>query len=230
MSLLGGRRRRLAILLAAAIVLGGTLVAASQIGSDSGGDKSAAVRPTPPPAQSTFAGIPQHGIALGSPKAPVTLVEYADFQCPYCAEWTHRTLPFIVDQYVRPGKVRMVFRGLAFLGADSDRALRAAVAAGRQNRLWDVAEALYHRQGGENTGWVTDGLLEEVAGAQALSETSHPWVERQIASADRAAQAAGVPGTPSFEVGPTGGRLQLVELRSVGPEGLTPAIDAALRS
>jgi protein-disulfide isomerase len=124
----------------------------------------------------------------------------------------------------------MVFRGLAFLGPDSDRALRAAVAAGRQNRLWNVAEALYHRQGGENTGWVTDGLLKELAGARALSETSHPWVERQIASADRAAQAAGIPGTPSFQVGRTGGRVELVRLSSIGPEGLTPAIEAALRS
>jgi protein-disulfide isomerase len=64
--------------LAAALVLGGTLVAASQVGS--GEEKSAAAQQAPPPARSPFAGIPQQGMALGSPRAPVTLVEYADFQ------------------------------------------------------------------------------------------------------------------------------------------------------
>jgi protein-disulfide isomerase len=168
--------------------------------------------------------------ALGSPNAPVTLVEYADLQCPFCAEWAHRALPALVDQYVRTGKVRIVFRGLAFLGPDSDRALRAVVAAGRQNRLWDVTEALYHRQGPENSGWVTDGLLQEIAGEKALSQVSHPWVDRQIDVAGRAAQAAQIPGTPAFEIGRTGGRLQLVQLSSLGPEGLTPAIEQALSS
>lgn len=174
--------------------------------------------------------MPQQGVALGSPKAPVTLVEYADLQCPFCAEWAHRTLPVLVDQYVRTGKVRIVFRGLAFIGPDSDRALRAAVAAGRKNRLWDVIDGLFHRQGAENSGWVTDGLLEEIAGARALSDMSHPWVDGQIAIAGRAARVAEIPGTPAFELGRTGGRLQLVQPSSLGPEGLTPAIEQALSS
>ncbi len=113
-----------------------------------------------------LAGIPQQGAVLGDPKAPVTLVEYADFQCPYCAQWSHGAFPTLVERYVRPGNVRIVFRGLAFLGPDSDRALRTAVAAGRENRLWNVVEALYHRQGHENSGWVTESLLEEVAGPE----------------------------------------------------------------
>ena len=50
---------------------------------------------------------------LGSPDAPVTLVEYADLQCPFCAEWARGTFPAIVDEYVRPGQVRIEFRGLA---------------------------------------------------------------------------------------------------------------------
>ena len=228
MSLLRDHRRRPALLLAAALVLGGSLVVASQVGS--GREEAAPPPPAPVSARSTFAGVPQQGVALGSPKAPVTLVEYADLQCPFCAEWAHRTLPVLVDQYVRTGKVRIVFRGLAFIGPDSDRALRAAVAAGRQNRLWDVIDGLYHRQGAENSGWVTDGLLEEIAGARALSDVSHPWLDGQIAIAGRAARAVEIHGTPAFELGRTGGRLQVVQPSSLGPEGLSPAIEQALSS
>jgi protein-disulfide isomerase len=217
-------RRRLAIALAGALVLGGSLIAASRLGAE----ETAA--PSPAPLPSILDGIPQAGAALGSPTAPVTLVEYADFQCPYCAEWTHRAFPALVDRYVRPGKVRIVFRGLAFLGPDSDRALRTAVAAGRENRLWNVVEGLYHRQGHENSGWVTEPLLDEIAGPRAVAARNAPWVAAEMADASRAARAAGVAGTPAFQVGRTGGTLQTVPLSSLGPEGLQPAIDAMLAS
>ena len=87
---------------------------------------------------------------LGNPDAPVTLVEYVDLQCPYCAEWAVRTFPVLVSDYVRTGKLRIVFHGLAFIGPDSDTALRTALAAGREDRLWDVVAGFYVRQGAEN--------------------------------------------------------------------------------
>ena len=87
-------RRRLAVALVGALVLGGSLIGASRLGTEEG-----AASPSEP-LPSILDGIPQSGTALGSPEAPVTLVEYADLQCPYCAEWTHRTFPALVDQYV----------------------------------------------------------------------------------------------------------------------------------
>jgi protein-disulfide isomerase len=221
-TLLGGRR--LAFLPAAVVVLSGSLIAASLVGS--GGESVPASRAS----ASSFAGLPQAGAVLGDPAAKVTLVEYADLQCPYCAEWAYRTLPVLVDEYVRTGKVRIVFRGLAFLGPDSERALRVTLAAGRQNRLWDVLEGLYHRQGAENSGWITEQVLKEVAGPRAVAQGSEPWVGRLLALAARAAQAAGVTGTPAFQIGRTGGRLELVQPGSLGPEGLRPAIETALAS
>src|SRR5262245_29513110 len=107
-------------------------------------------------------GIPQRGNVLGRPDAPVTIVEYADYQCPYCARWALDTLPAIVDEYVRPGKAKIVFQGIAILGEDSATALQTTVAAGEQNKLWHVSELLFHNQGDENTGWVTDSLLREI--------------------------------------------------------------------
>jgi protein-disulfide isomerase len=222
LSIWADKRRRTTLLLAAAVVLSAALIGGSRISSGETGTRAAAVP------GSSLAGIPKAGAALGNPNAPVTLVEYADPQCPYCAEWARRTLPVLVDDYVRTGKLRIVFRGLAFIGPDSERALRAAIAAGRQNRLWDVIEALYRRQGPENGGWVTRAALEETAGTQALTESGEPWITRRIMLAGRAARTAAITGTPAFQLGRSGGVLRLVPLHSLGPEGLRPAIEAAL--
>jgi protein-disulfide isomerase len=218
--------RRLAILLAAVAVVSGALIAASVVASrGESAPVSAAAGPAP---ERSFAGIPQQGAALGDPNAEVTLVEYADLQCPYCAQWSRQALPVLVDEYVRAGKVRIVFRGLAFLGPDSVKALRTAVAAGRQNRLWNVVEGLYSRQGAENSGWVTDAMLHEVAGHRAVAGSSAPWVDRELTKSAAAAQAAGIAGTPAFQVGRTGSPLELVQVNSLGPDGLRPAIESAL--
>jgi protein-disulfide isomerase len=137
--------------------------------------------------------------------------------------------------YVRTGKVRIVFRGLAFLGPDSRLALETAVAARQEHKLWDVVHALYLNQGTENSGWVTDTLLARIAAESGLdggalaAARSRPRVALEIDRSARAATAAGVQGTPSFELGPTGGKLRLVELSSLGPDGLVPAIEAVLR-
>lgn len=218
-----GFRARVGAAVAVAAAIAAALVAASQLG----GDEQRTVRPaqTVEPTE-LFAGIPQRGAVLGRPDAPVTVVEYADLQCPFCAEWAARTLPPLVHDYVRPGKVRFVFRGLAFLGPDSDTALRAALAASEQRRLWDVVHELYARQGPENAGWVTDDLLEEI-GAGELDRTQ-PWIDARIERDAEIARSAGVSGTPAFQVGPTGGRLELVTMASLDPEGIVPAIEAAL--
>jgi protein-disulfide isomerase len=163
----------------------------------------------------------------------VTLVEYADLQCPYCAEWAREALPTVVSEYVRTGQVRIVFRGLAFLGAESELALRMVVAAGEQNKQWNLLEELYRRQGYENSGWVGDEL--DAAAAAAGLHMSRldrlAWSDgttRAIAAGARAAQHAGVQGTPSFELGPTGGTLQPIRPSSLDAAGIRPALDAAL--
>lgn len=123
---------------AAGVLVAGALIAASQL---DGGPKSAA--PTVVPPSGLFGGIAQDGTALGSPLAPVTLVEFADLQCPYCARFALGTLPALVRDYVRTGRLKIVFTGLAFIGPESETALRAATAAGRYNRLWNIVDALY---------------------------------------------------------------------------------------
>lgn len=162
--------------------------------------------PTPTPAVG-LAGIPQDGAVLGAPEAKVTLIEYADPQCPGCRFYTEEMFPAIVNEYVRPGRVKTEFRGFPFIGPDSVKALRFILAAGVQDRLWQLQEALYRSQGGENDGWVTDDLVRRLA-----SEIGGLDVERLFADAESdeitnaaeqaapQAEAAGIPGTPTFLV------------------------------
>jgi len=232
MNRLRNPRWRLAAVLIVAAALAAILIGASTIGPPEAGTSAEPVAATEP---SLFAGIEQHGTALGSPKAPVTLVEYADLQCPYCAQWAREALPILVKDYVKTGKLRIVFHGLAFLGPDSDKALRTAIAAGRENHLWDVLHGLYLSQGDENSGWATDELVTEIAagipgldGAELLDARWESSVEAAIKGAAASARAAGINSTPAFQIGPTRGRLELIQVSSLGPEGIVPAIEDVL--
>jgi len=182
-----------------------------------------------------FAGIPQHGNVLGSPKAPVTLVEYADLQCPYCGEFARNALPPLVSDYVRTGKVKLVFRGLAFVGPESQTALRTVVAAGAQNRLWNVAHLIYSNQGPENTGWVNDAYLRSVAGSvggidvsQLESRAGSADVNATIARDANSATADAVSSTPSFLVGHSGGKLEPLQVAKLDAAAFRPALKALL--
>lgn len=188
-------------------------------------------------ATSLLNGIPQHGNALGRPDAPVTLVEYADLQCPYCGLWARETFPQLVREYVRPGKVRIVFRGVAFVGPDSATGLASALAAAQQDRLWHVVDLLYVNQGAENSGWLNDHLLREIGGqvpgldvGRMLSERSSAAVANAAFESQQAARQAGVSGTPSFQIGPTGGTLQPLHVSTLNVSAFRPALNAVLSS
>ena len=231
-------RRRLLLLIvatAAGVVVGGLLIGAMVLTTGGSSSKTAAPVGSKHVA-AMLHGVPQQGTVLGSRKAPVTLVEFADPQCPYCADWARMALPVLVRDYVRTGKVQIVFSGMHFVGPDSETALRTALAAAAQGRFWNVLELLYENQGTENTGWVTDPLLRSIGDAvpglstsRMLDERRSPAVERLLAQGDALAQQAGVNSTPTFAVGRTGSTLRIVPVSSLGATGLEPAIDAALK-
>jgi protein-disulfide isomerase len=176
-------------------------------------------------------GIPQHGNVLGSPSAPVTVVEYADLQCPFCRDFDARVVPGLVSRYVRSAKVKVVFRPLAFIGPDSARGRAAVIAAGMQGKLFDAVQLLYANQRTENTGWLDDRLVEAVGQAipsldlsRFLADRTSAAVARSAETFDVHARADSVSSTPTLLVGPTGGVL-----RRVDPARLAAAIDAASR-
>ena len=182
-----------------------------------------------------FKGIPQTLNVLGNPKAPVTMIEFADLQCPFCREYTLNALPTILKQYVRTGKVKLVFSGMAFLGPDSDKALRAVYAAGLQNRLWNMLDLLYRNQGPENSGWVSDDLLRAAGTAAGLdvgrmmADRGSPQVANAMTATSQQAASAHVNSTPTFFAGPTGGTLNHVNVSSLTPAPFQQTFDALLK-
>jgi protein-disulfide isomerase len=119
----------------------------------------------------------------------------------------------------------MVYQDLAFLGPDSERAARAASAAGEQNRLWEFVHLVYANQGEENSGWVTDAFLNRIFRAipgldvaqaeQAMAENAGA---ADRARARRLANRYGIDGTPAFVAGRTGGTLEPVDPARLGAE------------
>jgi protein-disulfide isomerase len=229
-------RRLLAIVAVGAIVLASILIGVSLAGSGGGKQASGSVTGAVG-TQALLQGIPQQGLSLGRPNAPVTLVEYGDLQCPICRAYTVATLPTLVRDYVRTGKVRLEFRGLAFLGADSETALKAVIAAGAQNKGWNMIDLLYRNQGQENTGWVTESKLKAAAAAIPGLFVGQ-WLDDRGAAATQTklvtmrAQAQNLMGsqirTPTFEVGRTGQQLQYLPITSLDAGAFTPALDQLL--
>jgi protein-disulfide isomerase len=234
------RRNVVFAVFAAALLLAAVLVAVITSGSDDDGAVEVETGAPLPGADETnalLADIPQDGIELGSPDAPVTLVEFADLQCPFCAQYSVDVFPTLVEEYVRPGQVKMIFRGLAFIGEDSEKALRAAFAAGEQNRLWHVADLLYRNQGAENSGWVSDEVLRALGPSipgldvdAMLAAVDSSTADAEIAAAAEAAESAQVRGTPAFLLGRSDAQLQPLEVSRLEPDEFRTAIDALLES
>jgi protein-disulfide isomerase len=185
--------------------------------------------------QALLGGIPENGLVLGNPNAPVTLVEFADLQCPICRAYTSDVFPTLVKRYVRTGKVKMVFRSLHFIGDDSTTAALAAQAAGQQNKLWQFADLFYRNQQQENTGYVTDSFIRQIAaGVPGLNVTklmaarNSAAEQKQLTAADTLAAQSSVTGTPTFFVGKTGSQQSLLNWTQLTPSQFTGPIDRLL--
>jgi protein-disulfide isomerase len=182
-----------------------------------------------------FDGVPQDGAVLGDANAPARLIEFVDLQCPFCAQYTRRVLPTIVDRYVRSGRLRVELRPLAFIGDDSVRAAAAAEAAVRQNRAWQFIDLFYRNQGEENSGYVTDDFIRQVARGAGLQPA--PLISAAdsgrggalLARAKAEASRYGVRSTPSFLIATGGGQPQPLQVGELTPDVFVEQIDSALK-
>lgn len=99
-----------------------------------------------------MAVLSSQGHAKGAAAAPVTIVEFADFQCPACRSFERLVGPVLQQEYLDTGKARLVFRHLPFIGAESMQAAIASECAADQGRFWEYHDLLFQRQGQENSG------------------------------------------------------------------------------
>lgn len=154
--------------------------------------------------------IPQQTRLLGNPDAPVRLVEYADYQCPYCGDVAKSEIPFIVERYVAAGLMSFEYHNFAFLDeragtTESHDAAEAAECAGEQGRYWDYNKTLYYNQHGENQGAYSPDRLKAMAFGIGLSEDfvtcldSNKY-EQFVKEQSQQARDAGVTGTPTFMI------------------------------
>jgi protein-disulfide isomerase len=141
------------------------------------------------------------GPSKGPEDAPVFLVEFSDFQCVYCRKFWQETLPRIEEQYVRPGKVRFLYRHLAILGKGSVLAAQAAACAHDQGRFWEYHDGLFR----ENSPLAfTASRLKRNAGQSGLDRKTFNGCLDSGKHAERVeaettlARALGANGTPAF--------------------------------
>ncbi len=191
--------------------------------------------PVVPTSESIVAGIAQHGLVLGNPKARVTLTEYIDTSCPICKEYARTTFPSIVKTYVRTGKVKIEAQPLGIVGPSSERGRQLLLAAARQGRAWNLAEVVYANQGNETTAWLTDAVTKELADQVAgldlntlLADSTSAETHARAARIDAQAQADGVTGTPAFVLTTADGQRHLLGAGNPGYAAFADVLDRAL--
>jgi protein-disulfide isomerase len=208
------------ILVAAVMVSGALVFATLYKGGGASNNANAglangetALAPSTGPSATTTAALlalTSRDAVLGSANAPVTVIEYGDYQCPFCAQYFATLQPQLIQQYINTGEVKMVFRNFPFLGTESTAAAEAAECAEDQNKLWAYHDALYNAKlgddqagGGEDDGFYTAALFTSLAGKVGMNTTTfancvNGNTDANLVTQDKAnATAVGVDSTPT---------------------------------
>jgi protein-disulfide isomerase len=146
---------------------------------------------------------------LGDPNAKLTIVEFSDYQCPFCSQWQRDIFPQIKKDYIDTGKAKFVYKQFAFLGKESTDAANAALCAKEQNKFWEYHEKLFTSQSGENQGAFSPANLKQLAAGMGLAAGQfNACLDQQKYNAQIQADMAeanknGLQSTPSTAVGTT---------------------------
>jgi len=141
---------------------------------------------------------------LGDVNAPLTLIEFGDYQCTFCNKFFHETIDPILTNYVETGKVKILFKDFVVVGQDSMHAANAAHCANDQEMFWQYHSTLYNNWDGEGTGWASSEQLHQFASTLGLdmdefSEcmSKSKWKEL-VDSSKVDGRTLGVGATPTF--------------------------------
>ncbi len=174
--------------------------------------KELVIEPTPTiqeagPAKITMVTFLENGSpVLGNPDAPITLVEFGDYQCHFCNVFFHNTEEYILKNFVETGKVKMIFKDYTIIGPDSVNAAHGAHCANDQGLFWEYHDILYNNWNGENNGWASSDNLFKFA--QEINLDIDKWSDCMlnaehseiILASNNDAKDLGLTGTPSFFV------------------------------
>lgn len=166
---------------------------------------------TPPDTNTGVVGespeLASSDVILGDPNAPVAIIEYGDYQCPFCARFFEETEKQIRRDFVESGKVKFVFRNFQFLGPESQAAGEAAECAKDQNKFWAYHDALYTAEladGAEHNGNLNRTLFMKIAGDLQMNTTefgqcidTHKYAQRVETETQEASSKYGVNSTPT---------------------------------
>jgi protein-disulfide isomerase len=211
------RRSRVGVLLAAAAL---SLVIAAGIGAS--------------PGTLLIGGIPQRGTMLGAKSATVTLIQFEDLGCTHCNDFMENAFPTIVRDYVRPGLVKVDFRGLGVVTRASEPALRYTIAASRQKKLWQVAQLFYENQSRLNELATDRGVRRLLGGVPGLdvkrliADAKSRSVRKQVVAHAAEANRRAVPGTPWFFVKVGTGPPTVVRPAAYDGDAFSVILDQAL--
>lgn len=143
---------------------------------------------------------------LGDSNAPITLVEFGDYQCFYCNKFFHETEPNIVADYVNTGKIKIIFKDFTIIGPNSISAAHAAHCADDQGKFWEYHDELYNNWAGENNGWAAPENLIKFAQNVDLNEEEFNQCmnsgkyQQMVSASSTDARNLGITGTPAFFV------------------------------
>ncbi len=157
---------------------------------------------------------------MGSSNAPITIIEFGDYQCPNCKKWFLNTKPEIVTNYIDTGKAKLVFVDIAFLGKDSVPASIATYCAEEQGKYWDYHGFLYSNQLSIDNGWANSDSLKGYANNLGLnmelfvSCLDSEKYQKRVQFNTEEAQRNGVTGTPTFFIVGSDGTQE----RIIGPQ------------
>lgn len=149
---------------------------------------------------------PGDPLAIGAEDAPVVLINYSEFQCPFCGKFARDTKPTLMDRYVDEGLLRIEWRDFPYLGPESTTAAHAARAAAAQGRFWEFHDAMFADQQPPNSGKLTEDYLAGVAQQVGLdvdrfrADLADPDLQALVGEDFSEGQSIGVNGTPAFLV------------------------------
>ena len=190
-------------LIPAAIVFAGVIITVAVIYSTNNPSQNARTNNEKTAVIAALPQVSSSDFVLGDQNAPVTIIEYGDFQCPFCGKFFKETELVLREKYIKTGKVKFIYRDFAFLGQESLWAASAARCAGEQGKFWQYHDYLYGNQRGENQGAFNKNNLKSFSAALGLdTEKFNICLDSEkytdlIQKETKAGGESGVQGTPA---------------------------------